>query len=163
MKCGLVALPELSQLPIWPGISERLRQGCRDGEAKCRGQGAQPGPPRGHCRNEAAWDRGRDGWSQGAALLLGSADAAERRKSRKDKFRKVLMRGAHFRALNFSKESGYQVCGFLFRSIYNSPWFDLAGLGFHETPFRATKAKPQINQSLLLQLLMSSYGARAYG
>lgn len=117
MKCGLVALPELSQLPIWPGISERLRQGCRDGEAKCRGQGAQPGPPRGHCRNEAAWDRGRDGWSQGAALLLGSADA----------------------------------------------WFDLAGLGFHETPFRATKAKRQINQSLLLQLLMSSYGARAYG
>lgn len=158
MKCGLVALQDSSQLPIWPKISERLRRGCGDGEAKRRGRGAQPGPPRGHGRTGAA--------PHGAAVLLSSEGAADGGKSRKAKFRKVPVcgqRGAHLRALDFSRESGYHVHGCLFRSIYNTPRFDLAGLGFQEIPSRAGKAELRINRSLLLRLCMSSYGTRAYG
>lgn len=91
MKCGLVALQEPSQLPIWPRISEMLRRGCGDGQVKCPGQGAQPRPLWGHCRNTGAQEGARDGWPQGTAALLGSEDAAKEGKSRKRNFRKVLV------------------------------------------------------------------------
>lgn len=65
------------------------------------------------------------------------------REENKDKFRKELMREAHLRAFNFSRvrlPRMWDVCS-----------FDSVGLGFHEVPPRATKAKLQINPSLLPQ------------
>lgn len=106
-------------------IEPRIKEGINgDGETKCSGLlGGTTG-------------MGSQGWSQGwvapGSCSVGSVDAAEGRQSRKDKFREVLTKGAHLRALRLSKESG--ICGLLFRSLCNLPWFDLDGWGFLEAP-----------------------------
>lgn len=47
--------------PVWPGINERLKQDCGDGETKCWSQGTQPRPPQEHCRDGSPWEGAGDG------------------------------------------------------------------------------------------------------
>lgn len=46
--------------PVWPGINERLKQDCGDGETKWS-QGTQPRLPQEHCRDGTPWEGAGDG------------------------------------------------------------------------------------------------------